>query len=74
MCLAVFRSVILILLCYLTSILQEDTSAESRVSPKALDEAGANLIPSSLDGRGKFFKQKLFACISKCLYLSSLEY
>ncbi|KAL9821421.1 selenocysteine insertion sequence-binding protein 2 isoform 1-T1 [Geothlypis trichas] len=29
----------------------EDTSAESRVSPKASDEAGANLIPSSLDGR-----------------------
>ncbi|XP_032941297.1 selenocysteine insertion sequence-binding protein 2 isoform X2 [Catharus ustulatus] len=29
----------------------EDTSAKSKASPKASDEAGANLIPSSLDGR-----------------------
>ncbi|NXL15587.1 SEBP2 protein, partial [Setophaga kirtlandii] len=48
------KLLILILLCYLTSILQEDTSAESRVSPKASDEAGANLIPSSLDSRVSF--------------------
>ncbi|NWY31757.1 SEBP2 protein, partial [Pheucticus melanocephalus] len=38
-------------LCYL---LQEDTSAKSKVSPNASDEAGANLIPSSLDGRVSF--------------------
>ncbi|NWV58516.1 SEBP2 protein, partial [Malurus elegans] len=30
------------------------TSAESKASAKAADEAGASLIPSSFDGRGKF--------------------
>ncbi|KAF4804118.1 selenocysteine insertion sequence-binding protein 2 [Turdus rufiventris] len=30
----------------------EDTSAKSKASPKASNEAGANIIPSSLDGRG----------------------
>ncbi|XP_021386094.2 selenocysteine insertion sequence-binding protein 2 isoform X4 [Lonchura striata] len=33
---------------------EEDTSAKSKASPKASDEAGANLIPSSLDGRVSF--------------------
>ncbi|XP_072778547.1 selenocysteine insertion sequence-binding protein 2 isoform X8 [Taeniopygia guttata] len=32
----------------------EDTSAKSKASPKASDEAGANSIPSSLDGRASF--------------------
>ncbi|XP_068033282.1 selenocysteine insertion sequence-binding protein 2 isoform X2 [Anomalospiza imberbis] len=32
----------------------EDTSAKSKASPKASDEAGPNLIPSSLDGRVSF--------------------
>nr|XP_021386091.1 selenocysteine insertion sequence-binding protein 2 isoform X1 [Lonchura striata domestica] len=32
----------------------EDTSAKSKASPKASDEAGVNLIPSSLDGRVSF--------------------
>ncbi|XP_053858581.1 selenocysteine insertion sequence-binding protein 2 isoform X4 [Vidua macroura] len=32
----------------------EDTSAKSKASPKASDEAGANLIPSSFDGRVSF--------------------
>ncbi|XP_030824786.1 selenocysteine insertion sequence-binding protein 2 isoform X1 [Camarhynchus parvulus] len=32
----------------------EDTSAKSKVSPNASDEVGANLIPSSLDGRVSF--------------------
>ncbi|NXI06558.1 SEBP2 protein, partial [Irena cyanogastra] len=32
----------------------EDTSAKSKASPKASDEAGASLIPSSLDGRDIF--------------------
>ncbi|NWW38577.1 SEBP2 protein, partial [Panurus biarmicus] len=35
--------------CYLQT--HEDTSAKSKASPKASDEAGDNLIPSSLDGR-----------------------
>nr|XP_021386094.1 selenocysteine insertion sequence-binding protein 2 isoform X4 [Lonchura striata domestica] len=33
---------------------EEDTSAKSKASPKASDEAGVNLIPSSLDGRVSF--------------------
>ncbi|NWU24224.1 SEBP2 protein, partial [Dyaphorophyia castanea] len=33
---------------------EEDTSATSKASPKASDEAGANLIPSSFDGRVSF--------------------
>ncbi|XP_030114227.1 selenocysteine insertion sequence-binding protein 2 isoform X4 [Taeniopygia guttata] len=33
---------------------EEDTSAKSKASPKASDEAGANSIPSSLDGRASF--------------------
>ncbi|XP_056369211.1 selenocysteine insertion sequence-binding protein 2 isoform X1 [Oenanthe melanoleuca] len=32
----------------------EDTSAKRKASPRASDEAGANLIPSSLDGRVSF--------------------
>ncbi|NXU35556.1 SEBP2 protein, partial [Drymodes brunneopygia] len=46
---SLFRSVILIFYDTQPSILQEDTSAKSKASPKASDEAGANLIPSSLD-------------------------
>ncbi|NWS83971.1 SEBP2 protein, partial [Toxostoma redivivum] len=39
----------------LTSLLlSEDTSAKSKASPKASDEAGTSLIPSSLDGRDIF--------------------
>ncbi|NXB85134.1 SEBP2 protein, partial [Vidua chalybeata] len=42
------------LFCWTPRITHEDTSAKSKASTKASDEAGANLIPSSFDGRVSF--------------------